>query len=51
VIMTLVQSFSMNTQGPLDTWLNLISIGVDELAVSKHSAHVCRLSDLSSFST
>jgi hypothetical protein len=40
VIMTLVQSFSMNTQGSLDTWLNLISTGVDELAVSKHSAHV-----------
>ena len=40
VIMTLLQSFSMNTQGSLDTWLNLISSGVDELAVSKHSAHV-----------
>lgn len=30
----------MNTQGSLDTWLNLISAGVDDLAVSKHSAHV-----------
>lgn len=40
VMMTLVHSFSMNTQVSLEGWLTLISTGVDELAVSKHSAHV-----------
>mmetsp|Transcript_13380 Transcript_13380/g.13877 ORF Transcript_13380/g.13877 Transcript_13380/m.13877 type:complete len:932 (-) Transcript_13380:194-2989(-) len=46
VIISLIQSFSMNTQGSLDTWLNLISAGVDDLAVSKHSAHAKELGNI-----
>lgn len=40
MIILLVQSFSMNTLGSFDNWLTLISTEVDDLAVSKHSAHV-----------
>jgi hypothetical protein len=41
VLFSLTQSFSMNTLGSLVIWMKLISAGVDDLAVSKHSEHVC----------
>ena len=40
VLITLAQSFSMNTLGSLHMWLNTISSEVDELAVSKHTSQV-----------
>ena len=41
VLITLVQSFSMNTLGTMSMWLDTISNEVDELAVSKHTSQVC----------
>lgn len=43
VLMTLVQSFSMNTLGTMSMWLNTISSEVDELAVSKHTSQAKEL--------
>lgn len=46
IIITLTQSFSMNTLGSLVMWLNLISNEVSDLAVSKHSGHAKELRSL-----
>jgi hypothetical protein len=43
IIITLTQSYSMNTLGSLVMWLNLISNEVSDLAVSKHSGHAKEL--------
>ena len=39
VIMAMVHSFSMDTIGSIDYWLNLIDDEVAQVAVSKHSFH------------
>jgi hypothetical protein len=46
IIITLTQSYSMNTLGSLVMWLNLISNEVSDLAVSKHSGHAKELAAL-----
>lgn len=43
VLITLAQSFSMNTLGTMSMWLDLISSEVDELAVSKHTSQAKEL--------